>query len=56
MNTANISHCPEVTLKCFLLSRLTSAIAQQGTLGEIPLNRSKDGAGAVRVCDRPEIG
>ncbi len=43
MNTANISQCPEVTLKCFLLSRFPRAIAL-GTLGEIPLNRSKDSA------------
>ena len=38
MDTANISQCPEVTVKCFLLSRFQSAIGQQGTLGEIPLN------------------
>ena len=49
MNTANISHCPEVTLKCFLLSRFPRAIAQQGTLGEIPLNRSKDSTRVLYV-------
>jgi arginyl-tRNA synthetase len=49
MNTANISQCPEVTLKCFLLSRFPSAIAQHGTLGEIPLNRSKDSARVLYV-------
>ncbi|MEG4280002.1 DALR anticodon-binding domain-containing protein [Microcoleus sp. MON1_C1] len=38
MDTANISQCPEVTVKCFLLSKFQSAIAQQETLGEIPLN------------------
>ncbi|MEG3985154.1 hypothetical protein QUA08_30820, partial [Microcoleus sp. T3B2] len=38
MDTANISQCPEVTVKCFLLSRFQKAIGQQETLGEIPLN------------------
>ena len=38
MDTANISQCPELTVKCFLLSRFQSAIAQQETLGKIPLN------------------
>ena len=49
MDTANISQYPEVTLKCFLLSKFQSAIAQQGTLGEIPLNRSKDSARVLYV-------
>ncbi|MEG4090673.1 DALR anticodon-binding domain-containing protein [Microcoleus sp. Pol12B4] len=38
MDTAKISQCPEVTVKCFLLSMFQSAIAQQGTLAQIPLN------------------
>ncbi len=38
MDTANISQCPELTVKCFLLSRFQSAIAQQETLGKIQLN------------------
>ncbi|MEG4575760.1 DALR anticodon-binding domain-containing protein [Microcoleus sp. N3A4] len=38
MDTANISQCSEVTVKCFLLSRLQSAIGQGGTLAQIPLN------------------
>ncbi|MEG4347044.1 DALR anticodon-binding domain-containing protein [Microcoleus sp. A003_D6] len=38
MDTANISQCPEVTVKCFLLSRFQRAIAQQEALGKIPLN------------------
>ncbi len=38
MDTANISQYPEFTVKCFLLSRFQSAIAQQGTLAQIPLN------------------
>ncbi len=44
MDTANMEQCPEVTVKCFLLLRLQSAIAQQDTLAQIPLNRSKDSA------------
>ncbi|AFZ05251.1 DALR anticodon binding domain protein [Oscillatoria nigro-viridis PCC 7112] len=38
MDTANIWQCPEVTVKCFLLSRFQRAIDQQETLGEIPFN------------------
>ncbi|MEG4350346.1 DALR anticodon-binding domain-containing protein [Microcoleus sp. LAD1_D5] len=38
MDTTNMEQCPEVTVKCFLLSRFQSAIAQQGTLAQIPLN------------------
>ncbi|MEG4007400.1 DALR anticodon-binding domain-containing protein [Microcoleus sp. Pol11C1] len=38
MDTAKSSQCPEVTVKCFLLSMFQSAIAQQGTLAQIPLN------------------
>ncbi|MEG4917047.1 hypothetical protein QUB35_34970, partial [Microcoleus sp. B13-B6] len=38
MDTANMEPCPEVTVKCFLLSRFQRAIALQETLGEIPLN------------------
>jgi arginyl-tRNA synthetase len=38
MDTANIWQCPEVTVKCFLLSRFQRAICQQETLGEIPFN------------------
>ncbi|MEG4082014.1 DALR anticodon-binding domain-containing protein [Microcoleus sp. POL10_C6] len=38
MDTASMEQCPEVTVKCFLLSRFQSAIAQQEALGKIPLN------------------
>jgi arginyl-tRNA synthetase len=44
MDTANISQYPEVTVKCFLLLRFHRAIAQQGTMTEIPLNRGKNSA------------
>ena len=49
MDTANMEQCPEVTVKCFLLSRFQRAIAQQGTLTEIPLNRGKDSARVLYV-------
>ncbi|MEG5016453.1 MULTISPECIES: DALR anticodon-binding domain-containing protein [unclassified Microcoleus] len=38
MDTANMEQCPEVTVKCFLLSRFQRAIGQQEALGKIPLN------------------
>lgn len=44
-----MEQCPEVTVKCFLLSRFQRAIGPQGTLGEIPLNRSKDSARVLYV-------
>ena len=49
MDTANISQCPEVTVKCFLLLRFHRAIAQQGTMTEIPLNRGKNSARVLYV-------
>jgi arginyl-tRNA synthetase len=49
MDTANISQCPEVTVKCFLLLRFLFAIAQQGTMTEIPLNRAKNRERVVYV-------
>ncbi|MEG4322791.1 MULTISPECIES: DALR anticodon-binding domain-containing protein [unclassified Microcoleus] len=49
MDTANISQCPEVTVKCFLLLRFQGAIAQQGTMTEIPLNRGKNSARVLYV-------
>jgi arginyl-tRNA synthetase len=49
MDTANISQCPEVTVKCFLLLRFHRAIAQQGTMTEIPLNRGKNRARVLYV-------
>lgn len=49
MDTANISQCPEVTVKCFLLLRFLFAIAQQGTMTEIPLNRGKNRERVVYV-------
>jgi arginyl-tRNA synthetase len=50
MDTANISQCPEVTVKCFLLLRFHRAIAQQGTTSEIPLNLAKNRERVVYVC------
>jgi arginyl-tRNA synthetase len=44
MDTPNMEQCPEVTVKYFLLLKLQGAIAQQDTLAQIPLNRSKDSA------------
>ncbi len=49
MDTQNISQCPQVSVKCFLLSRFHSAIAQQETLAQIPLNRAKDSARVLYV-------
>ncbi len=49
MDTANISQYPEVTVKCFLLLRFHRAIAQQGTMTEIPLNRGKNSARVLYV-------
>ncbi|MEG4803173.1 DALR anticodon-binding domain-containing protein [Microcoleus sp. ARI1-B5] len=49
MDTANISQCPEVTVKSFLLLRFQGAIAQQGTMSEIPLNRAKNRERVVYV-------
>ena len=49
MDTANISQCPEVSMKCFLLSRLQGAIGKAGTMAEIPLNRGKDSARVLYV-------
>jgi len=49
MDTANMEQCSELTVKCFLLSRFQSAIAQQGTLAQIPLNRAKDSARVLYV-------
>jgi len=49
MDTANISQYPEVTVKCFLLLRFHRAIAQQGTLAQIPLNRAKNSARVLYV-------
>ncbi|MCW6050643.1 hypothetical protein K4039_11255 [Lyngbya sp. CCAP 1446/10] len=49
MDTANISQYPEVTVKCFLLLRFHRAIAQQGTMTEIPLNRAKNSARVLYV-------
>ncbi|MEG3844391.1 hypothetical protein [Microcoleus sp. herbarium14] len=49
MDTQNISQCPEVSVKCFLLSMFHSAIAPQETLAQIPLNRGKDSARVLYV-------
>lgn len=49
MDTAKISQCPEVTVKCFLLLRFHRAIAQRGTISEIPLNRGKNRARVLYV-------
>lgn len=49
MDTLNISQCPEVTVKCFLLLKLQGAIAQQGITSEIPLNRAKNRERVVYV-------
>ena len=49
MDTQNISQCPEVSVKCFLLSRFHSAIAPQETLTQIRLNRGKDSARVLYV-------
>ncbi|MGB3263863.1 MAG: hypothetical protein WBA89_07875, partial [Microcoleus sp.] len=44
-----MQQCREVTVKCFLLSQFPGAIAQQETLAQIQLNRSKDSAGVLYV-------
>ncbi|MEG4282555.1 DALR anticodon-binding domain-containing protein [Microcoleus sp. A006_D1] len=49
MDTLNIFQCPEVTVKRFLLLRLQGAIAREGTIGEIPLNRGKNSVRVVYV-------
>ncbi|MCC3418927.1 MAG: hypothetical protein JGK24_30190 [Microcoleus sp. PH2017_29_MFU_D_A] len=49
MDTLNISQCPEVTVKCFLLLRFLFAIEEQGTTSEIPLNRAKNRERVVYV-------
>ncbi|MCC3409430.1 MAG: hypothetical protein JGK17_28530 [Microcoleus sp. PH2017_10_PVI_O_A] len=49
MDTLNISQCPEVTVKCFLLLKLLFAIGQQGTTSEIPLNQAKNRQRVVYV-------
>jgi len=49
MDTLNIFQCPEVTVKRFLLLRLQGAIAREGTISEIPLNRGKNSVRVVYV-------